>query len=161
VTRRFSGRLYEALNQCFSKMPVAALIGKKILCMHGGISPDLKSLDQIKELPRLEEIPDKGILRDILWSDPKKDIVGWSFDEKRKCSYYFGPDVIRKFLEDHDLNLICRGHEFVEGGYEFTANNGLVTIFSAPGYMGKYSNKGAIMLVDENLKCSFQIYDKV
>jgi serine/threonine-protein phosphatase PP1 catalytic subunit len=143
-------------------MPVAARIERKILCMHGGISPDLTSLDQINELPRLRTIPNEGILNDILWSDPRKNLTGWSFNSQRGSSFFFGSDVIRKFLEDHDLDLICRAHEVVEDGYEFIADKGLVTIFSAPRYMKeKYKNKGGIMIVDENLKCSFDLFDRV
>ncbi|GKC62871.1 serine/threonine-protein phosphatase PP1, partial [Tanacetum coccineum] len=66
-------------------------------------------------------------------------------------------DKVVEFIEKHDLDLICRGHQVVEGGYEFFADRNLVTIFSAPSYKGQYDNAGAVMSVDESLTCSFQL----
>ncbi|KAK4367189.1 hypothetical protein RND71_015069 [Anisodus tanguticus] len=133
-----------------------ALIDEKILCMHGGLSPDLSSLDQIRNLPRPTAIPDTGLLCDLLWSDPGKDVKGWGMND-RGVSYTFGPDKVSEFLSKHDLDLVCRAHQVVEDGYEFFAERQLVTIFSAPNYCGEFDNAGAMMSVDENLMCSFQI----
>ena len=75
----------------------------------------------------------------------------------RGVSYTFGHDVIERFLKKHDLNLICRAHQVVEDGYEFQCNRQLVTIFSAPNYCGEFDNAGAVMVVNEDLVCSFKI----
>lgn len=72
-------------------------------------------------------------------------------------SYTFGADVVKKFLEKHDFDLICRGHQVVEDGYEFFAKRQLITIFSAPNYCGEFDNAGALMSVNEDLLCSFQV----
>merc|ERR1712025_998822 len=72
-------------------------------------------------------------------------------------SFTFGGDVVTKFLEKHDLDLVCRAHQVVEDGYEFFAKRQLVTLFSAPNYCGEFDNAGAMMSVDETLMCSFQI----
>ncbi|KAL2490454.1 Serine/threonine-protein phosphatase PP1 isozyme 8 [Abeliophyllum distichum] len=128
----------------------------KILCMHGGLSPELKQLDQIKEIERPIDIPDNGLLCDLLWSDPDPRIQGWS-DSDRGVSCTFGPDAVAQFLEKNDLDLICRGHQVVEDGYEFFAKRRLVTIFSAPNYGGEFDNAGALLSVDESLVCSFEI----
>ncbi|CAN6485768.1 unnamed protein product [Victoria cruziana] len=154
--RRFSVRLWRTFTDCFNCLPVAALVDDKILCMHGGLSPDLKSLDQIRNIGRPADVPDHGLLCDLLWSDPDKDIEGWGHND-RGVSYTFGADKVAKFLEKHDLDLICRAHQVVEDGYEFFAKRQLVTIFSAPNYCGELDNSGAMMSVDENLICSFQI----
>ncbi|KAL9413677.1 hypothetical protein AB3S75_039893 [Citrus x aurantiifolia] len=135
---------------------VAALIDEKILCMHGGLSPDLHSLDQIRSLQRPTDVPDTGLLCDLLWSDPSKDIQGWGMND-RGVSFTFGADKVTDFLQKHDLDLVCRAHQVVEDGYEFFANRQLVTIFSAPNYCGEFDNAGAMMSVDETLMCSFQI----
>jgi serine/threonine-protein phosphatase PP1 catalytic subunit len=132
------------------------LIDEKIFCMHGGLSPDLHSLDQIRRIQRPTDVPDTGLLCDLLWSDPDKDVTGWSENE-RGVSFTFGADVVTRFLEKHDLDLICRAHQVVEDGYEFFAKRQLVTIFSAPNYCGEFDNAGAMMSVDANLMCSFQI----
>ncbi|CAN4101654.1 unnamed protein product [Withania somnifera] len=154
--RRFNVKLWKSFTDCFNCLPVAALIEEKILCMHGGLSPDLSSLDQIQNLPRPTAIPDTGLLCDLLWSDPGKDVKGWGMND-RGVSYTFGPDKVSEFLSKHDLDLVCRAHQVVEDGYEFFAERQLVTIFSAPNYCGEFDNAGAMMSVDENLMCSFQI----
>lgn len=97
-----------------------------------------------------------GLLCDLLWSDPDKDITGWS-ENDRGVSFTFGPDVVTRFLQKHDLDLICRAHQVVEDGYEFFAKRQLVTLFSAPNYCGEFDNAGAMMSVDETLMCSFQV----
>ncbi|XP_024464818.1 serine/threonine-protein phosphatase PP1 isozyme 1 isoform X2 [Populus trichocarpa] len=128
----------------------------KILCMHGGLSPDLTNLDQIRNLPRPTDVPDSGLLCDLLWSDPDKDIKGWGMND-RGVSYTYGPDKVAEFLMKNDMDLVCRAHQVVEDGYEFFAERQLVTIFSAPNYCGEFDNAGAVMSVDETLMCSFQI----
>ncbi|CAK7341107.1 unnamed protein product [Dovyalis caffra] len=154
--RRFNVRLWKTFTDCFNCLPVAALIDEKILCMHGGLSPDLNHLDQIRNLQRPTDVPDTGLLCDLLWSDPSKDVQGWGMND-RGVSYTFGPDKVTEFLQKQDLDLICRAHQVVEDGYEFFANRQLVTIFSAPNYCGEFDNAGAMMSVDETLMCSFQI----
>ena len=93
---------------------------------------------------------------DLLWSDPEADISGWA-ENDRGVSYTFGADVVARFLERNDLDLIVRAHQVVEDGYEFFADRQLVTIFSAPNYCGEFDNAGAVMAVDESLMCSFRI----
>jgi serine/threonine-protein phosphatase PP1 catalytic subunit len=102
------------------------------------------------------KIPDCGLLCDLLWSDPDKDITGWS-ENDRGVSFTFGPDVVSRFLTKHDMDLICRAHQVVEDGYEFFSKRQLVTLFSAPNYCGEFDNAGAMMSVDESLLCSFQV----
>ncbi|KAL2325094.1 hypothetical protein Fmac_024152 [Flemingia macrophylla] len=154
--RRYNVKLWKVFTDCFNCLPVAALIEEKILCMHGGLSPELHNLKQIKSLPRPTEVPEDGLLCDLLWSDPSSDIRGWG-ESERGVSFTFGVDRVAEFLQKHDLDLICRAHQVVEDGYEFFANRQLVTIFSAPNYCGEFDNAGAMMTVDENLVCSFQI----
>ncbi|XP_019449973.1 PREDICTED: serine/threonine-protein phosphatase PP1 isozyme 3-like [Lupinus angustifolius] len=154
--RRFNVRMWKLFTDCFNCLPITALIDEKILCMHGGLSPNLHSLNQLRTLPRPTEVPESGLLCDLLWSDPCKDIRGWGVSE-RGVSYTFGADRVAEFLEMHDLELICRAHQVVEDGYEFFSSRQLVTIFSAPNYCGEFDNDGSMMTVDETLMCSFQI----
>ncbi|CAO3689848.1 phosphoprotein phosphatase PP4 catalytic subunit [Rhizopus azygosporus] len=154
--RRYNIKLWKTFTDCFNCLPIAAVIDEKIFCMHGGLSPDLQSMEQIRRVMRPTDIPDTGLLCDLLWSDPDKEIVGWSGND-RGISFTFGADVVSGFLQKHDLDLICRAHQVVEDGYEFFAKRQLVTIFSAPNYCGEFDNAGAMMSVDESLMCSFQI----
>eukprot|EP01120_Amphizonella_sp_Union-15-10_P000964 TRINITY_DN11030_c0_g1_i1.p1 TRINITY_DN11030_c0_g1~~TRINITY_DN11030_c0_g1_i1.p1 ORF type:complete len:305 (+),score=44.52 TRINITY_DN11030_c0_g1_i1:98-1012(+) len=154
--RYYNVRTWKAFTDCFNCLPIAAVIDEKILCMHGGLSPDLKSLEQIRRIKRPTDIPDNGLLCDLLWSDPEKDVKGWGPND-RGVSFTFGSNIIQTFLKDQDLDLICRAHQVVEDGYEFFGNRQLVTIFSAPNYCGEFNNAGAMMSVDDTLMCSFQI----
>ncbi|KAI5449044.1 type 1 serine/threonine-protein phosphatase catalytic subunit glc7 [Naganishia albida] len=154
--RRYDLKLWKTFSDCFNTLPPVALVSDKIICMHGGISPEITSLEQIRRIARPTELPDGGLLADLLWSDPDKNVVGWA-ESPRGIGYSFGPDVITKFLQKFDLDLIARAHQVVEDGYEFCAKRQCVTIFSAPNYTGLQDNAAAIMTVDENLLCSFQI----
>ncbi|KAL9679719.1 hypothetical protein QQ045_017585 [Rhodiola kirilowii] len=154
--RRFSVRLWKTFTDCFNCLPVAAVIDEKIMCMHGGLSPGMESLDQIREIERPADVPDQGLLCDLLWADPDKEVKGWG-ENDRGVSFTFGADKVSEFLKKFDLDLICRAHQVVEDGYEFFADRQLVTIFSAPNYCGEFNNAGALMSVDESLLCSFQI----
>jgi serine/threonine-protein phosphatase PP1 catalytic subunit len=124
--------------------------------MHGGISPELKSVEQLKTIMRPTDIPEEGLLCDILWSDPDPNCENWEPNE-RGVSIIFGENALKKFLEKNDLDLLCRAHQVVEEGYEFFGDRELVTIFSAPNYCGEFDNNGAIMVIDENLMCSFKV----
>mmetsp|Transcript_88898 Transcript_88898/g.192483 ORF Transcript_88898/g.192483 Transcript_88898/m.192483 type:complete len:331 (+) Transcript_88898:131-1123(+) len=154
--RRYNIKLWKTFTDCFNCLPVAAIVDEKIFCMHGGLSPELQNMDQVKRIMRPTDIPDTGLLCDLLWADPDKDIVGWG-ENDRGVSFTFGEDVVAQFLRRHDLDLICRAHQVVEDGYEFFARRQLVTIFSAPNYCGEFDNAGAMMSVDDTLMCSFQI----
>ncbi len=113
-------------------------------------------MEQIRRIMRPTDVPDTGLLCDLLWSDPDKDVQGWG-ENDRGVSFTFGADVVSKFLNRHDLDLICRAHQVVEDGYEFFAKRQLVTLFSAPNYCGEFDNAGGMMSVDETLMCSFQV----
>jgi serine/threonine-protein phosphatase PP1 catalytic subunit len=110
-------------------------------------------MDQIRRITRPTDVPDQGLLCDLLWSDPEKDIKGWG-ENDRGVSFTFGEDVVERFLQRFDLDLVCRAHQVVEDGYEFFGDRKLVTIFSAPNYCGEFDNAGAMMSVDETLMCS-------
>ena len=154
--KRYSIRLWKTFTECFNCLPVAAMIDDKIFCMHGGLSPDLNKIEDIQKIFRPVEVPDNGLLCDLLWSDPDENVSGWD-DNERGVSFVFGKDIVSIFLKKNDIDLICRAHQVVEDGYEFFAKRQLVTLFSAPNYCGEFDNSGAMMTVDETLMCSFQI----
>lgn len=129
--RRYNIKLWKTFTDCFNCLPIAAIIDEKIFTMHGGLSPDLQSMEQIRRVMRPTDVPDTGaflpllnilsldaylivtmpgLLCDLLWSDPDKDITGWS-ENDRGVSFTFGPDVVTRFLQKHDMDLICRAHQ--------------------------------------------------
>ncbi|XP_065158872.1 serine/threonine-protein phosphatase PP1-gamma catalytic subunit-like [Atheta coriaria] len=99
-----------------------------------------------------------GLTCDLLWSDPDKNIHGWA-ESDRGISFTFGEDVLAKFLKKHDFDLVLRAHQVVEDGYEFFGNRKLVTLFSAPNYC-EFDNAAALLTIDEELMCTFQILTK-
>lgn len=154
--RRYNVRLWRNFTELFNYLPVAALIDEKILCMHGGLSPDLRNLSSISEISRPTEIPDSGLLCDLLWSDPDKEVL--DFDENdRGVSVVFGEKIVQEFNRKNDLDLIIRAHQVVDDGYEFFAQRQLITIFSAPNHCGEFDNSAGIMIIDDALTCSLKV----
>jgi serine/threonine-protein phosphatase PP1 catalytic subunit len=154
--RRYNIKMWKKFQEVFNVLPIAAVVDEKIFCVHAGLSPDLQSMKQIQDVMRPTDVPDAGLLCDLMWSDPDADITGWA-ENDRGVSYTFGADVVSKFLQKHDFDLVVRAHQVVEDGYEFFADRQLVTIFTAPNYCGEFDNAGAVMAVDESLMCSFRI----
>ena len=154
--RRYNIRLWKAFTDLFNYLPVAALIDDKILCMHGGLSPDLKNIQSIQDISRPTDIPDQGLLCDLLWSDPDKEAVDYD-ENDRGVSVIFGEKVVTDFNKKNDLDLIIRAHQVVDEGYEFFANRQLITIFSAPNYCGEFDNSAGIMIIDDSLTCSLKV----
>jgi len=154
--RRFNIKLWKLFCDVFNCFPAAAVIDDKIFCCHGGPSPELHHLDVVRGMTRPTDVPDTGVLCDLLWADPDQDIAGWA-ENDRGVSFTFGPDVAATFLQKHGLDLIVRAHQVVEDGYEFFAGRRLVTLFSAPNYCGEFDNSGALMEVKDDLECSFKL----
>ncbi|PIC14242.1 hypothetical protein B9Z55_027218 [Caenorhabditis nigoni] len=155
--KRYSERLYDAFQLAFYCMPLCAVISKKIICMHGGISEDLIDLNQLEKVDRPCDIPDIGVIADLTWADPDDKVLGYG-GSPRGAGRSFGPEAVRKFLHLHNLDLIVRAHQVVMDGFEFFAGQQLVTIFSAPAYCGQFDNAGAVLTVAPNLVCSFTIF---
>ncbi|CAG0878913.1 unnamed protein product [Darwinula stevensoni] len=127
--RRYNIKIWKTFTDCFNCLPVAAIVDEKIFCCHGGLSPDLQSMEQIRRIMRPTDVPDQGLLCDLLWSDPDKDTMGWG-ENDRGVSFTFGPDVVAKFLQKHDFDLICRAHQPAErkkAGYTGIASGRPVT----------------------------------
>lgn len=170
--RRCNVKIWKTFVDCFNTLPIAAIVAGKIFCVHGGLSPALSHMDDIRNIARPTDVPDYGLLNDLLWSDPADMEQDWEANE-RGVSYCFGKRVIADFLAVHDFDLICRAHMVVEDGYEFFNDRVLVTVFSAPNvssplspdsgfanpckYCGEFDNWGAVMSVSSELLCSFEL----
>lgn len=132
----------------FDSLPICALIDKKYFAVHGGISPNCKTLKEIQSINRFKEVPIKGELCDFLWSDPVNSYVdSWKANQVRQCSYYFGIDQAKHFLNRNNLKLIIRGHEVEKEGFKYQKCSNVpltLTVFSAPNYGDVYHNKGCV-----------------
>ncbi|PYI33801.1 hypothetical protein BP00DRAFT_444180 [Aspergillus indologenus CBS 114.80] len=154
--RRSTIKTWKTFIDVFNCMPVAAIVAGKVFCVHGGLSPSLSDMEDIRGIARPTDVPDYGLLNDILWSDPADQEEDWEPNE-RGVSYCFGRRVIVDFLQRHDFDLICRAHMVVEDGYEFYQDRLLVTVFSAPNYCGEFDNWGGVMSISDELLCSFEV----
>ncbi|KAJ8595895.1 phosphoprotein phosphatase PPZ [Rhizopogon salebrosus TDB-379] len=154
--RRCNIKTWKTFIDVFNCLPIAAIVASKIFCVHGGLSPSLQTMEDIKRIHRPTDVPDYGLLNDLLWSDPSDTALDWE-DNERGVSYCFGKAIINDFLVRYDMDLICRAHMVVEDGYEFWNDRTLVTVFSAPNYCGEFDNYGACMSVSEDLLCAFEL----
>ncbi|EAX91442.1 Ser/Thr protein phosphatase, putative [Trichomonas vaginalis G3] len=151
-TSRYSHRLWLAFNEVFKYLPIGAVIGDKIFAVHGGISPEVTDLSFFDSVERPIASP-VGAILDYMVSDPDPYKLKW--DKKpRGASYVYGAPQIHEFLDANNLEVLVRGHEMVEDGFEFPfePDRCTVTVFSAP--YGQ-SNKGAVMNIDQNYCCTF------
>ncbi|QDZ17588.1 phytochrome-associated serine/threonine-protein phosphatase [Chloropicon primus] len=137
-------------TEVFDFLTLAAIIDNQALCVHGGLSPDLRTIDRIRTLDRCCEIPHEGPFCDLMWSDPE-DIEAWSISP-RGAGWLFGSKVTSEFNRINGLDLICRAHQLVQEGlkYMFEEEN-LVTVWSAPNYCYRCGNIAAILTFDENM----------
>jgi len=130
-------------TQVFDLLTIAAIIDSKVLCVHGGLSPDIKTLDQIRVIDRKQEIPHKGAFCDLVWSDPF-DVKNWA-TSPRGAGWLFGHQVTNDFVHLNGLSLICRAHQLVQEGYKYMFDDKLVTVWSAPNYCYRSGNIAAIL----------------
>lgn len=154
---QFDVELWKHFIRVFNVLPIAAVVSGKIFCVHGGISPEMTSIEQVNGIRRPTDIPEIGLLADLMWCDPNPDVEAWDYPNSRGAGYTFGKQSVSRFLKNNGLDLLCRGHQVVRNGYEFKFGKKMVTLFSAPNYTGQYNNSGAIMTVNKNLLCSFTV----
>ncbi|RAK81012.1 serine/threonine-protein phosphatase 2B catalytic subunit [Aspergillus fijiensis CBS 313.89] len=160
---KYSERIYEACIESFCSLPLAAVMNKQFLCIHGGLSPELHTLEDIKAIDRFREPPTHGLMCDILWADPLEEFgqekTGDYFihNSVRGCSYFFSYPAACAFLEKNNLLSIIRAHEAQDAGYRMyrktrtTGFPSVMTIFSAPNYLDVYNNKAAVLKYENNV----------
>ncbi|CAF90365.1 unnamed protein product [Tetraodon nigroviridis] len=142
LLRRVSDQVRE--RQRLALLHQGVLIDEQVLCVHGGLSPDIKTLDQIRTIERNQEIPHKGAFCDLVWSDPE-DVDTWAISP-RGAGWLFGSKVTNEFVHINNLKLICRAHQLVHEGYKFMFDEKLVTVWSAPNYCYRCGNIASIMV---------------
>ena len=153
IKEKRMGDLWFSFNDLFKNLSLSAVINKRIFCVHGGLSPELKSIDEIRNVKKPIEVGREGLIADLLWSDPKFTGLGWSSNESRKISSEYGSDIVDEFLKENELDLLCRGHQVPPKGFEFPfgEKRNCVTISSCE----TDKEQAAIMFVDSDLNISF------
>uniref|UniRef100_A0A672Z1Q9 Serine/threonine-protein phosphatase n=1 Tax=Sphaeramia orbicularis TaxID=375764 RepID=A0A672Z1Q9_9TELE len=144
-------------TEIFDYLSLSAIIDGKIFCVHGGLSPSIQTLDQIRTIDRKQEVPHDGPMCDLLWSDPE-DTTGWGVSP-RGAGYLFGSDVVAQFNAANDIHMICRAHQLVMEGYKWHFNETVLTVWSAPNYCYRCGNVAAILELDEHLQREFIIFE--
>ncbi|CAG7946944.1 unnamed protein product [Penicillium salamii] len=152
-----NANVWKYFTDLFDYLPLTALIENQIFCLHGGLSPSIDTLDNIRSLDRIQEVPHEGPMCDLLWSDPD-DRCGWGISP-RGAGYTFGQDISEAFNHNNGLTLVARAHQLVMEGYNWSQDRNVVTIFSAPNYCYRCGNQAAIMEIDEHLKYTFLQFD--
>ncbi|KAH8304385.1 hypothetical protein KR059_007766 [Drosophila kikkawai] len=160
---KYSERVYDACMDAFDCLPLAALMNQQFLCVHGGLSPEIHELEDIRRLDRFKEPPAFGPMCDLLWSDPLEDFGNeknsdfYTHNSVRGCSYFYSYAACCDFLQNNNLLSIIRAHEAQDAGYRMyrksqtTGFPSLITIFSAPNYLDVYNNKAAVLKYENNV----------
>ncbi|OLL24602.1 Serine/threonine-protein phosphatase 2B catalytic subunit [Neolecta irregularis DAH-3] len=160
---KYSERVYDACMNSFCSLPLAAIMNKQFLCIHGGLSPELTTLDDIRNIERFHEPPTHGLMCDILWADPLEEFGSekssdyFIHNHVRGCSYFFSYNAACAFLEKNNLLSVIRAHEAQDAGYRMyrktktTGFPSVMTIFSAPNYLDVYNNKAAVLKYENNV----------
>ncbi|KAH7098081.1 Metallo-dependent phosphatase [Auriculariales sp. MPI-PUGE-AT-0066] len=160
---KYSERIYDACMESFCTLPLAAIMNKQFLCIHGGLSPELNTIDDLRNLDRFREPPTQGLMCDILWSDPVEDFGLektqdlFLHNHVRGCSYFFTYKAACQFLDRNQLLSIIRAHEAQDAGYRMysktktTGFPSVMTVFSAPNYLDVYNNKAAVIKYESNV----------
>lgn len=160
---KYSEQIYDECMESFCTLPLGAIMNKQFLCIHGGLSPELQTLDDLRNLNRFREPPTHGLMCDLLWADPLEDFGAEKTNESfihnhvRGCSYFFTYQAACQFLERNNLLSIIRAHEAQDAGYRMyrktktTGFPSVMTIFSAPNYLDVYNNKAAVLKYENNV----------
>ncbi|KAJ4705510.1 Serine/threonine-protein phosphatase [Melia azedarach] len=142
-----NANIWKIFTDLFDYFPLTALVESEIFCLHGGLSPSIETLDNIRNFDRVQEVPHEGPMCDLLWSDPD-DRCGWGISP-RGAGYTFGQDISEQFNHTNSLKLIARAHQLVMDGFNWAHEQKVVTIFSAPNYCYRCGNMASILEVDD------------
>ncbi|KAI8378828.1 serine/threonine-protein phosphatase 2B catalytic subunit A1 [Choanephora cucurbitarum] len=160
--KKYSEKVYNVAMECFDCLPLAAVVNDQFLCVHGGLSPELKTLKDIEKINRFQETPTSGLMCDLVWADPFEEYdndshAGFEHNHIRGCSYFYSYNATCEFLQRNNLLSVVRAHEAQADGYRMYRKNkstgfpALMTIFSAPNYCDTYNNKAAVLRYDKNV----------
>ncbi|CAD8211107.1 unnamed protein product [Paramecium octaurelia] len=151
-----SANVWRYCTDVFDYLTISAVIENRVFCVHGGLSPNIVEIDDVKSLDRKQEIPHEGAMCDLLWSDPE-DINGWGVSP-RGAGYIFGGDITTEFNKTNSYDFICRAHQLVLEGYKTMFDDQLITVWSAPNYCYRVGNQASILELDDNLEKKFKIF---
>lgn len=153
-----NANVWHYFTDMFDYLTLSVVINDEILCVHGGLSPSIHSIDQIKIIDRFREIPHEGPMADLVWSDPDPERDEFSLSP-RGAGYTFGAQVVRKFLEVNNMSHILRAHQLCNEGYQVLFDDRLSTVWSAPNYCYRCGNLASVLEVGDKMERFFNIFD--
>mmetsp|Transcript_8013 Transcript_8013/g.16874 ORF Transcript_8013/g.16874 Transcript_8013/m.16874 type:complete len:309 (-) Transcript_8013:67-993(-) len=157
VRKYGSANVWNQCTEIFDYLSLAAVIEDKVLCVHGGLSPSITTLDEVRMIDRKQEVPHEGPMCDLMWSDPE-DVEGWC-QSPRGAGHLFGGDIVENFHHVNGTELIARAHQLIMEGYKWMFNETLVTVWSAPNYCYRCGNVASILGFDDKMHKSFNIFE--
>jgi diadenosine tetraphosphatase ApaH/serine/threonine PP2A family protein phosphatase len=155
-----NSNVWKFFNDAFDYLPFSALIDDKVFCVHGGISPQMITLDQLRVIDRFKGFSDNlpgTLVSDLMWSDPDTNIEHFRFSERGE-GFLFGEKALDCFLNYNALQYICRAHQLAQNGFMKFWDGKLYTVWSAPNYCYRFKNAASVMEIDEKLNHEFKIF---
>jgi diadenosine tetraphosphatase ApaH/serine/threonine PP2A family protein phosphatase len=150
--------LWKLCNQTFDMLPMAAIISNTIYCVHGGLSPEIRMVEQLAQIERRQDIPLNGPISDMCWSDPE-EILGWG-ENMRGAGWLFGKRCVDEFLQNNNLTLIVRAHQMMMQGYHYHHGaTSCVTVWSAPNYMYRAGNLASVLKITADREREFVVFN--
>ncbi len=134
------------LTDMFDFLTLSVVIDDQIFCVHGGLSPSVHYIDQVKIIDRFREIPHEGPMADLVLSDPDPDKEEFAISP-RGAGYTFGASVVKHFLHRNNMNHILRAHQLCMEGFSVLYDDRLSTVWSAPNYCYRCGNMASILEV--------------
>ncbi|KAL8872758.1 MAG: hypothetical protein Q9174_001665 [Haloplaca sp. 1 TL-2023] len=150
--------VWHYFTDMFDFLTLSVVINNQIFCVHGGLSPSIHSIDQIKIIDRFREIPHEGPMADLVWSDPDPERDEFSLSP-RGAGYTFGAQVVKKFLDVNKMNHILRAHQLCQEGYQVLYDDRLSTVWSAPNYCYRCGNMASVLEVSDTGERYFNVFD--
>ncbi|KAI1795509.1 Metallo-dependent phosphatase-like protein [Ganoderma leucocontextum] len=157
VRKYGSSHVWTYFTDMFDFLTLSVVIDDKIFCVHGGLSPSIHSIDQIKVVDRFREIPHEGPMADLVWSDPDPEKEDFAISP-RGAGYTFGSGVVYKFLETNQMSHILRAHQLCMEGYTSLFDEHLSTVWSAPNYCYRCGNSASILEVGPGGSMFFNVF---
>jgi serine/threonine-protein phosphatase 4 catalytic subunit len=158
VVRKYGDpAMWDLFNTVFDLLPLCGVIGSKIFCVHGGLSPALTQIEQIQRQDRNREVPEQGPICDLLWSDPE-NVPNFTISP-RGAGHLYGETAVRQFNRTNKLTLICRAHQLASDGYQEWFDRRLFTVWSAPNYCYRGGNPASLLEVDPECNTKWKLFD--
>ncbi|KAG1441579.1 hypothetical protein G6F56_011415 [Rhizopus delemar] len=151
-------QVWKYFTDMFDFLTLSVVIDNSIFCVHGGLSPTIHVLDQIRIIDRFKEIPHEGAMADLVWSDPDPDKDEFAISA-RGAGYMFGALVVERFLRMNNMDHILRAHQLCNAGYQVLFDDKLSTVWSAPNYCYRCGNLASILEVGVNGERYFNVFD--